>query len=153
MDLRQGALMHSLLRRARGLLGLGLFSGAVWAAVGFTLGLAVLIFDPADVGPGEGPLWIAFYFGRAGLVAGVMAGAVLALAERRASKDPLKLWRLSSWGAIGGFAIPWLAAGPQAMLPLFVVLGAATGTMTWALARRGERLQLREAQRPLVGGA
>ena len=132
--------MRTFLRRLRGLLGLGAFTGSVWAVVGFVVGVVVLIVDPAVVGPGEGPLWIAYYFGRSGVVAGLVAGGVLALAERRQALASLRVSRLTLWGAIGGLTIPWLAAAPQAMLPLFVALGAGTGAVTWALARRGEQL-------------
>ncbi len=134
--------MHTLLRRLRGLLGLSVFTGTVWALVGLALGTVVLIVDPAVVGPGEGPLWIAYYFGRSGLVAGVVAGVVLAAAARYRGSTALRLPRLAAWGALGGLTIPWLAAAPQAMLPLFILLGAGTGCATWVLARRGERLAI-----------
>jgi len=134
--------MHRLLRRLRGLLGLGVFTGAAWAFVGLVIGTVVLLVDPAVVGEGEGPGWIAFYFGRSGLVAGLVAGLVLAATEGHRSGARLRLSRMALWGALGGLSIPWLAAGPQAMLPFFVVLGAGTGGVTWALARRGERLEV-----------
>ena len=132
--------MHTLLRRLRGLIGLGVFTGAAWAVVGFVLGTVVLLVDPAVVDAGEGPGWIAFYFGRGGFVAGVVAGLVLAAAERNRTSATLRLPRLALWGALGGLSIPWLAAGPHAMLPLFVLLGAGTGCATWALARRGDTI-------------
>ena len=68
------------------------------------------------------------------------------VAEGRRQSAALRLPRLAAWGALGGLAIPWLAAAPQAMLPLFVVLGAGTGAATWALAQRGERLMVNRAE-------
>jgi len=104
------------------------------------LGTIVLLVDPASVDAGEGPLWIAYYFGRAGFVAGVGAGIMLALTERRRSLASLRILRVAFWGAVGGFALPWLAVAPRPMLPLFVVLGAGTATVALLLARRGERI-------------
>ena len=132
--------MTSFVRRLRGLLGIGAFSGAAWAGIGLVLGTIVLLVDPASVDAGEGPLWIAYYFGRAGFVAGVGAGILLALTERKRSITSLQPLRVALWGAVGGFALPWLAVAPLPMLPLFVVLGAGTSTVALFLARRAERL-------------
>ncbi len=136
--------MDTIIRRIRGLAGLALFAGIAWAAIGAVIWIGVRIIDPASIDPGEGIFWLIYHFGRAGLVAGAVAGLVLAFAERRKSSATIRLPRLTVWGALGGFAIPWLAAGPRAMLPFFVVLGAGTGAVTWALARRGEKLALGE---------
>ena len=132
--------MHSFIRRLRGLLGFGTFSGAAWACIGVVLGTIVLLVDPASVDAGEGPLWIAYYFGRAGFVAGLGAGILLALTEHKRSLASLRTLRVAFWGAVGGFALPWLAVAPLPMLPLFVVLGAGTSTVALFLARRGERI-------------
>jgi hypothetical protein len=132
--------MTLFLRRARGALGLGLFTGVTWALVGAAIGTVVLVVDPASIDPGESPGWIAYYFGRAGFVSGVVAAVALAVAERRRTIGALSWVRIAGWGALGGFALPWLAAGPQAMLPIFVGLGATTIVSALALAKRGERL-------------
>lgn len=131
--------MTTLLRRLRGLTGFGLFTGAVWAAFGAILGTMVLVLDPASVDTGEGPLWIAYYFGRAGFVAGVVCGSVLALIERGRSLGALRLSRAAVWGALGGLSLPLLAVGPQPMLPLFALLGAGTNCAALVLARRADR--------------
>lgn len=91
---------------------------------------------PHDVGIGEGPIRLAYHFVRCGFVAGLVSGAVLSLAERHRAVLALRGWRLTLWGALGGLGVPWLAAAPQAMLPFFLALGAATGAATWTLARR-----------------
>ncbi len=108
-------------------------------------GKTVGVGDPASVDAGEGPLWIAYYFGRGGIMAGVVTGLVLAVLERRRSLAALRLPRLAAWGALGGLTIPWLAAAPQAMLPLWVVLGTGTGVATWALAWRGRQINSGDA--------
>ena len=128
--------MRSLLRRIRGLLGLGAFSGIVWGGIGVTLGTVVLLVDPAVVDKGEGPLWIAYYFARAGFVAGAGAALLLAVAERRRSLASLSTLRVALWGAVGGLALPWLAVAPAAMWPVFVILGAGTSAVALRLARR-----------------
>jgi hypothetical protein len=138
-------MMPLILRRLRGILGLGLIAAITWALIGAALGTIVLIVDPGDVSPGETPPWIAYYFGRAGFVSGMIAAIVLLVAERGRTLLALRWPRIAVWGALGGFALPWLAVAPMAMLPAFVVLGAATITGALAIAKRGERLSLGDA--------
>jgi hypothetical protein len=135
--------MGLLLRRLRGIVGIGLSSAFVWACVGALLGAAVLVIDPAAVDAGEGPGWIAYYFGRAGFVAGAVAAAVLTTAEARKTFVELNYGRMALWGAIGGLVLPWLAVAPRPMLPMFLLLGAGTACATLAVARRAERHALR----------
>lgn len=137
-----------LLRRIRGLLGLGLFGAVTWGVTGLLIGGALLVLRPQDVGIGEGPVRLAYHFVRCGLVAGLLSGVVLGLAERHRSMLALRGWRLTLWGAIGGLGVPWLAAAPRAMLPFFVFLGAATGATTWVLARRGATRELPREDEP-----
>lgn len=136
--------MNALLRRARGIVGLGLVSAAAWACIGALLGTIVLLVDPAAVDAGEGPGWIAYYFGRAGFVSGVVAAALLATAEARHSFEKLRYGRMAVWGALGGLVLPWLAVAPQPMLPMFLILGAGTSCATLAVARRGNSPALRD---------
>ena len=128
----------TFLRKLRGIVGIGAFSAVVWALFGGILGFVILLIDPASVDPGEGPLVAAYYFGRAGFVAGLIAGAIVAAAERRHSLTTLKLSHMAFWGATAGVALPWLAVAPVAMTPFFVTLGAATVSAALGLARRGE---------------
>ena len=132
--------MQTLLRRMRGLLGLGIFSAAAWAAVGVGIIAVISVVDPPSIGPGEGPLWAAFVFGRAGFVAGVMAGAVLAFAERHRRLADLTLPRVALWGAIGGLLLPWIGAAPRPMMLILGVLGSGSAVAAVALARRAERI-------------
>ncbi|MGE0439088.1 MAG: hypothetical protein AB7L66_02705 [Gemmatimonadales bacterium] len=121
----------------RGLLGFGAFTGAVWGLVGLAIGMAVLVFDPASIDAGEEPYWIAFYFSRAGITAGIFAGLLIAQAERRKAVTSLRAIRLSGWGALGGVAVSLFGLGPAPMWPIFALLGAGTGLMAWTAVRRG----------------
>lgn len=134
--------MRSFLRRLRGLIGLGTFSALVWAVFGAVLGSAILIFDPATIDPGEGPLWIAYYLGRTGFVAGIAAGALIAAIGRRKKLLDLSMGAVVAIGALAGAALPWIAFAPRAMLPFLMVLGAGTAATALGLARRGERQAL-----------
>lgn len=146
--------MRMFLRRIRGLLGLGIFSAAAWAAVGFAIITFIRVVDPPSIGPGEGPLWGAFVFGRAGFVAGVMGGAVLAIAERHRRLADLSLPRVALWGAIGGLLLPWLGAAPRPMMLILGVLGSLSAVAAVALARRSERIgrQALEPRHNLTSG-
>ena len=135
-----------LLRRIRGLIGLGIFSAAVWAAVGFAILSIIRVVDPPSVDPGEGPLWAAWVFGRAGFVAGVMGGIVLAIAERHHRLSDLSLPRVALWGALGGLALPWIGAAPRPMMLILAVIGSGTAVAAVALARRSERIAARAVE-------
>lgn len=134
--------MNSLLRRLRGLLGVGLVTGTAWAALGMVIVAIGRVFDPASVDPGEGPLIAALVMGRAGFVAGLIAGGVLAIAERRRRVGELSVGRGMVWGALAGLSLPWLAAAPVAMMPILAALGAVTIGSVVAIARRGESRSL-----------
>jgi hypothetical protein len=134
--------MRSLIRRIRGLLGLGVFSAMTWALFGAALGTVIFLLDPASVDAGEGPLWIAYYLGRTGFVAGVAAGALIAAIERRKALFDVRMGTVVAVGAVAGAALPWIAFAPRAMLPFLVVLSAGTAASALGLARRGERRSL-----------
>lgn len=131
--------MPTILRRLRGLLGVGVSTGLVWAIIGAAIVAVGSVVDPASVDPGEGPLWAAWTLGRAGFLAGMIAAAVLSVAERQRGLAGLSLPRAALWGAVGGAALPWIMA-PMAMLPLLALLGAGTTTAIVGLGRRAERL-------------
>src|SRR5262245_32096897 len=100
--------MTSLIRKLRGLAGIGLFTGVAWAVIGAIIGAGVMLIDPASIDPGESPAWIAYYFGRAGFVCGVVAGVVIAVVESRRAFNGLSLIRMAAWGALAGLALPSL---------------------------------------------
>ena len=137
--------MNMLLRRVRGLLGVGLLTGIAWACVGMLLVAVIRIVDPASVDPGEGPLRAALVLGRAGFAAGLIAGGILAFAERRRHVAELSVRRGIVWGALGGLSLPWLAGAPLGMRPILGALGAGSIAAVVALARHGERQKVRAA--------
>jgi hypothetical protein len=145
--------MRSLFRRLRGLLGLGAFSASAWAIFGAVVGSVMLLVDPASVDAGEGPLWTAYYLGRTGFVAGLAAGALIAVLGRRTALLDLRMRTVVALGAVAGATLPWIAFAPRAMLPFLVVLSAGTAASALALARRGERQSLDQSrEQPVVGG-
>lgn len=132
--------MRMLLRRIRGLVGLGIFSAAAWALVGVAIVSIIQMVDPPSVDPGERPLLAAVVFARAGFVAGAMAGVVLAIAERHRRLADLSLPRVALWGALGGLALPFIGAAPRPMMLILAVLGSGSAVAAVALARRAERI-------------
>jgi hypothetical protein len=142
--------MRSLFRRLRGLLGLGAFSAVAWALFGAAIGSAILVLDPASIDAGEGPLWIAYYLGRTGFVAGIAAGALISAIGRRKALLELRMGTAIAVGAAAGAALPWIAFAPRAMLPFLVVLSAGTAASALGLARHGERRSLKGDREPDV---
>lgn len=136
--------MRSLVRRIRGLLGLGVFSAATWALVGVGIMLVIGVVDPPSIDPGEGPLMVAYYLGRTGFIAGIAAGVLLAAIGRHKKLLDIPMGAVIALGAVAGATLPWIAFAPRAMLPFFVVLSAGTAASAFALARRGERRALAE---------
>lgn len=130
--------MNWLVRRIRGLLGVGLLTGTAWAALAVVVVAIIRVVDPASVDPGEGPLIAALVLGRAGFVSGLIAGGVLAVAERRRHLAELSVGRGMVWGALGGLGLPWLVGAPVGMLPILTALSAASVGTVVAVARRGE---------------
>src|SRR5688572_13374023 len=100
--------MKTLLKRVRGIVGLGLIWSAGWAVVGFVymtvLGLFMRRLVPEVTLPqqvGVVLLGTCLYAGY-GFMTGLLFGTVLAIAERRRTIDSLKIWRIAVWGGIAG---------------------------------------------------
>jgi hypothetical protein len=134
--------MDGLLRRLRGLAGIGLTWGVLWVMFGVALVLALRAFDPAQAG--EGALTVGRVLGFAGFVSGISFGTLLTVAERRRNLRNLSAWRAGLWGAIGAAVIPLLTAADDKMLILTCPLGFLFATTSIILARRAE---LRDAGR------
>ena len=130
--------MTTLLRRLRGLLGVGLSWAILWALVIFAIGTVIGIFDPASIDAGEEPWRMALTIvAPVGFVSGLLFGGLLMGAEGKKSIRELSLWRVALWGAIGGALLPLLTPMNDAVLFNTVPLGAIASTLTVALARRG----------------
>ena len=139
--------MNGVLRRLRGLAGIGLTWGVLWAMFGVALVLVVGAIDPAQVGPGEGAMTVARVLGFAGFVSGVAFGTLLTIAERRRNLQNLAVWRAGLWGAIGAAVIPLLTTADDKMLIITMPLGFLFATTSVLLARRAD---LRDAGRTPV---
>jgi hypothetical protein len=93
----------------------------------------------------RGGLGLGIFAGITWAVVGLAIGTVVLLIDP-ASIDPGESppWMAYYFGRAG-----FVAVVPQAMLPVFVVLGAATISGALALAKRGDRVALSaEATRP-----
>lgn len=152
--------MH-LLRKLRGIVVTSLVWGFGWAVLG---GLALSGLEsvwsslPAslDLSAPE-RAWGLFragfrLAGMLGVVAGAVFATTVAFAERRRTFATLSGYRLATWGALGGAAIPLVAAtmylaGEGIWLrgigPFIAVASSLGALSSWAmmrLARRGDRL-------------
>lgn len=90
--------MGDLLRRLRGLLGVGVTWGTLWAGIGAVMGIVI----------GESVAVWALGMGLYGLVSGVGFGALLSLGEGRKTILDLRLGRVAVWGVLGSALVPLL---------------------------------------------
>jgi len=139
-----------LLRRLRGLLGVGLTWGALWGGIGAAIGFVIGLVRP-DVWAITNPVieW-ALGMGAYGIVSGIGFGGLLSLREGSKRLRELSLKRVALWGVLGSAAVPLLfgAAGFfEAGTTLWDVLGAVGVTAMLggtfapgavAIARRAE---------------
>ena len=142
--------MGKLLRRLRGLAGVGVTWGALWAGIGAGIGLIVGMVNP-DTWLWTNPIleW-AFGMGLYGFVSGVGFGILLSLKEGRKRLFDLSLGRVALWGVLGSAAVPLLfgtlgffEAGTTAVdiIEAILVTGFLGGTFApgaIAIARRAE---------------
>lgn len=102
--------MTGFLQRLRGALGIGVTWGVLWAGIGFALVLTIGLFDPEDIGPGEGPGRAAAIMGALGFLSGLAFAGLFSLAERRRTIRELSLGRVAVCCVLGGIAIPCCSA-------------------------------------------
>lgn len=110
--------MSKLLRKLRGLLGVGLTWGTLWAGIGAAIGLVIRLVAPPVWGNpiGEWALGIGLY----GVVSGFAFATLLSLREGRKTLLELSLKRVALWGVLGAAAVPLV----------FAALGTLGGTTT-----------------------
>ncbi len=126
----------NLLRKLRGILGIGVTWGTVWVVIGTALGLIVRVVDPDSIDPGEG-LAMVRVFATIGFISGVGFAGLLSLAEARKTILDLPLGRVALWGLLGGAVVPLLVGLPDQLF-IFCPLGALSATASVAIARRGQ---------------
>jgi hypothetical protein len=133
--------MGELLRKLRGLMGVGLTWGILWAMVVAAIGVVIGVVDPDSIDPGESPLIAGAIVGFQGFVAGVGFGILLSFAETRKTILDLSLIRVAIWGLLASVALPFLTGMPIGMLWFVCLLGAASASASVAIARRSELLE------------
>jgi hypothetical protein len=135
--------MNTLLRKLRGMLGVGITWAVGWGIVMFILGTIIGIVDPDSIDPGEEPWRLALMVSTVGFISGSAFALILSSAERRKSVKDLSTWRAALWGALGGAALPLLTTMNDSVLLNTIPLGAIFAASTVAIARRAA---LREAE-------
>ena len=128
--------MNTILRKLRGMLGMGLTWGVGWGMVLFMIGTVIGIVDPDSIDAGEEPWRISLLVGSVGFVSGSLFALIFSGAERKKSIRDLSVLRATLWGALGGAALPLLTTMNDSTLFNTVPLGAAFAAATVAIARR-----------------
>ena len=98
--------MKGLMKRLRGVLGLGALGGTAGAVIGSLWWFgAYLLGDTGGVI--FGPLgWTAALWGTFGAFGAAGAGLLLTVSSSRRTLDQLSPWRLGAFGAVMGFLAP-----------------------------------------------
>ena len=142
--------MGLLVRRLRGLLGVGLTWGALWSAIGAGVGLVLGVVAPDAWGLTDRVFDWTIGMGLYGLVSGVGFGSLLSLREGRSTIFDVSLRRTAMLGVLGSAAVPLLfgALGTfeigtttAEVLGAILVTGVLGGTFAPAaivIARRAE---------------
>jgi hypothetical protein len=130
--------VSDLLRKPRGVMGIGLIWGMAWAAIGAVLSTVVGVVDPDSIDPGEGPVRVGAILGMVGLVSGVAFGALMAIAESGRAILSISLRRAAMWGVLSSAAFPLLTQRQDQVLTLCHI-GAAVALASVAIARNAAR--------------
>ncbi len=128
--------MSPLLRKLRGMFGVGLTWGVGWAMIMFIIGSIIGVVDPDQLDRGEEPWRLAAMVGTVGFISGSVFALIFSSAERRKSIRDLSVLRAAVWGALGGAALPLLTTMNDSILFNTVPLGAIFAASTVAIARR-----------------
>jgi predicted membrane-bound spermidine synthase len=128
--------MQTLLRRLRGMLGMGLSWAVGWAMVMFIIGSIIRVVDPDSIDAGEEPWRMAGVIAFVGFLSGTAFAAIFASAERRRKIRELSVLRSAVWGALGGAVLPLLTSMNESVLANTMPLGALFAAGTVAIARR-----------------
>lgn len=139
----------SVIRRLRGLLGVGATWGALWGVIGGLIGLVVGVVA-GDASLANPIVEWALGMGAYGVVSGIGFGSLLSLREGHRSLGELSLTRVGLWGVLGSALVPlgfgalgFFEAGTTVLDVLGAVavtatLGGAFASGSVAMARRAE---------------
>jgi len=128
--------MNKILRNLRGVLGIGLTWGIVWAAVTISVGMIIGVVDPDSIDPGEEPIVLGPMVGLVGFISGLVFSGLLSIAERRKTIIELSLSRVAMWGILVSAALPLLTGKDIRMMLFLGPLGAVSALASVAIARR-----------------
>ena len=137
--------MQSLMRRVRGVLGMGVIWGVAGAAIGGVLELIDNILPGALPFISRVDMWPQT-LAIPGFMGGVIFALVLMIAGGRRRFDELSIPRFAAWGALAGLVLG--SIGVSNGLPLYVLGitalgGAVAASGALSLARRaGDRERL-----------
>ena len=147
--------MTKLLRRLRGLLGVGITWGTLWGGIGAGIGLLIGVVSP-DVWLWTNPILdYAIGIGLYGFFSGVGFGTLLSVGEGRRTILDLSLRKVAVFGVLGAVTVPLLfgmagmfAAGTSVVDILEAVLltGVLGGTFAPGSVAIAGRAELREAE-------
>lgn len=100
--------MSEILRKLRGLAGVGITWGVAWATIGAGVGYLLGLASP-EIWTWSNPIaeW-ALGIGLYGFVSGVGFGGLLSLREGAKTIRELSMSRIAVWGALGAVAVPLL---------------------------------------------
>lgn len=130
--------MNTVLRRLRGMLGVGLTWGVAWSICFYLLALVIGVLDPDSIDPGEEPHRIGAFMGILGFVSGAAFAALLSLSEHRKALRDLSTWKPALLGFLGASLLPILTPAADSMVLLLGPLGAALAAGSVAIARRAD---------------
>lgn len=153
--------MKQLVRRLRGLLGVGVTWGALWSAIGAGIGFLIGVVSPEMWVWGNPIVEWTVGMGLYGFASGIGFGGLLSISEGRRTILEIPLGRAAAWGVLGAAAVPLLfgALGTfevgttiaEVLGAILVtgVLGGAFAPAAIAIARTAE-LRAAEEHRLLI---
>lgn len=98
----------NVLRKLRGLLGVGATWGTLWAGIGAVIGFVLGRMDPFLWVLGNPVVEWALGMGAYGVISGFGFGTLLSLREGSRTLRDLSLRRVAAWGVLGSAAVPLL---------------------------------------------
>jgi hypothetical protein len=126
--------MREMMRRLRGVIGMGVIWGVAWTALGAAVELVLRAMGAIPPDGDEGPLLILRVLGTAGFISGAGFAAMLSFLERGRTIRGISLSRV----AVCGTVIPLLTSVGDGLAFWTLPFGALLATSTILIARRVE---------------
>jgi len=139
-----GGIMSVYLRKARGVIGIGLIWAPVWTAMFFALVAIVFVVLNPNGGSDVGPLTWIVIMAQLGFESGAIFGIILSLAEHGKAVRNISLARAALWGLLGSGVLPILTQRADQVF-WTSTFGAVIAMVLVALARKAD---LRDSTRP-----